>query len=155
MSHLKAKLLWKNVLNDNPYDEASEVEMHQKWQDSDMQAQGKIGERIHPKFHELLRNKNTAKEQWNAIKDIAESLSANSMIRARREFSYLELEEDGDVYEHLAKLEKCKRLLQESDAPVGAGEMILRVLDSLPSSWKSYLDGLRSNPNLLKNYEDF
>jgi hypothetical protein len=44
MSHLEAKL------NDYPYDKASEAEMHQKWQDSDMKAQGKIGERIHPKF---------------------------------------------------------------------------------------------------------
>ena len=35
-------------------------------------------------------------------------------------------------------LEKCQRIIKETDSPIGKTEMILRLLDSLPEDWNGF-----------------
>jgi len=56
--HLKSKLLYR-VISQSPPATATALD---KWNEDDMQAQGKIGERVDPKFY--LRGINSASDQW-------------------------------------------------------------------------------------------
>lgn len=40
------------------------------------------------------------------------------MILLRTEFSETKMEEGGDVVEHIGRLERCQRLLKDSNAPI-------------------------------------
>ena len=92
MFHLKAKSLWKTV-RDRPLElkviskddkgaetketikSESYLERLEEWEDKDMQAMGKICERVDSKYVEQLRRYDTAAEVWDAIKNIGQAQS--------------------------------------------------------------------------------
>ena len=149
--HLRSKLLSRTLTERRPTDVAAIAE----WDKVDIQALGKIGERVSPKFHEYIRSASTAKEAWEEIRKIAQLNATNMMIRARRELSTTKMAEGDDLYTHLSSMERCRRILKGTNAPVVDTEMIIRVMDSLPSSWATYLQGLRTQKDLMTKYEEF
>ena len=162
MNHLKAKSLWKTI-RDRPLElnvisidkngaETKETKKSQsyldrldEWEDRDMQASGKICERVDTKYVEQLRRYDTAAEVWDAIKNIGQAQSTSNMILIRAEFSETKMEE-GSVLEHIGRLERCLRLLKETEAPVMDGELIITLMGSLR---RNYLEVLRANPSIL------
>jgi len=74
MFYLKGKLLSFVLTESEPVEQTEK----KQWREADTKARGKIGERVHPKYYEELRSAgNTAKEQWEAIQQIAESNKTN------------------------------------------------------------------------------
>jgi hypothetical protein len=152
MSHLKSKLLAKVLFEDRPL---SGPETQKTWDEKDEQCQGKLIERILFKYHESIRNMKTSKEIFEKIKSIHQGNMINSMIMNRRKFNQMKCHEGNDVKLHLLQLEGCKRRLEMTEAKIGECELIMRVIDSLPESWKPFLDSLRAVPEMQTDYEKF
>ena len=158
--YLKRKDL-ATTLNGSPPSDAVKLAA---WNKADQQAVGIIGERVSIKFYEQLHGKNTAQQMMEAIHNIAEANYMNVAIRARTSFANAKMYEGEDLLEHLGKLERYRRVLTKKNtneagtvvlSEVTDLEMIIRVMDSLPENWRSYLSGLRAQPQVMENYERF
>jgi hypothetical protein len=79
--HLRSKALAGALTKPRPSEGAAKQD---KWDTSNEQAMGKIGERILPKYYEFVRNCTTAKEMYDKIKEIAQSTNVNLARRYRR-----------------------------------------------------------------------
>ena len=62
---------------------------------------------------------------------------------------------EGNLIEHLSIMERCKRLLEKTEAKISDTEMVLRIMDSLPSSWDSFCQGIQSQKEITKSYTNF
>ena len=170
MFYLQGKSLWK-VVRDRPMElkelkgadgkpvletieSAPYLQRVEKMDDQNLQTMGKIGERVAPKFAEQLRKYRSAAEVWDAIREIGQAKSTSNMILVRTEFSSAKMNNGDDVLEHIGNLERCQRLLKDTEAPIKDGELIIRLIGSMPTEWKSYVEGLRANPALLSQYEE-
>lgn len=116
----------------------------------DSRALGKIGERVHPKYNEELRKCKTAKEAWITLQNIGESQECSNLIRYREEFSSMKIEEQGDVIEHISKMERIQRILKNTEAAIGDLELILRLMTSFPALWTIFCQSLRTNYEVMK-----
>jgi hypothetical protein len=157
MFYLQGKKLWK-VIRDRPMElkdgeKAGDKDAEQRfedWANDDEEARGRICSLVSPKYHEQLRGIPTAAGFWDAIKDIGQHESITNAMIIRQQFASAELEEGGDLMEHLGVLERCQRLLAITAAPVQEGE-----ISSLPKSWQPYVEGLRAKQNLISRYDEF
>ena len=93
---------------------------------------------------EQIERYETAKEAWEAVKRISEANESHTVSKNRRIFATARMGADGDLIEHLSIMERCKRLLAKTDAKITDTEMVLRIMDSLPSSWDAFCQGIRS-----------
>ena len=144
--HIKAKGLGKVLTKARPMDAAEAS----KWDDLNDQAFGKIGERIDPKYHEFLLDLTTAKEAMDKMKEIAEANDTNLLIRTRRQFANASLRDGDDLYEYLATMERYRRVLKSTSAPIGDQELVIRIMESLPDSWDAYFQALRTQSSIIK-----
>ena len=126
-----------------------------EWEAKNEEALGKITERVSSKYVEQIESCTTAKQAWDAVKRISEANEAHTVSKNRRIFSMARMNGDGDLIEHLSIMERCKRLLEKTEARISDTEMILRIMDSLPSSWDSFCQGIRSQQDIMKNYTRF
>jgi hypothetical protein len=119
----------------------------------DQKALGIIGRSIKADFTESIGQAETAAQAWKSLQQIYESNSAGSLMTCRSEFYNLRMDEKEDLVSYLGKLEKIQRLCKKSKAPINDEELIVKVVHSLPKSFDSFCQGLRSNRNLLDSYQ--
>ena len=118
----------------------------------DQKALGIIGRSIKADFIESIGMAETACQAWKSLQQIYESNSAGSLMTCRSEFYNLRMDEKEDLVSYLGKLERIQRLCKKSKAPINDEELIVKVVHSLPKSFDSFCQGLRSNRNLLESY---
>jgi len=149
-AHLRSKVLMTAITSPRP-DVTLKAEL-KEWEAKNEEALGKITERVSSKYVEQIESCTTAKQAWDAVKRISEANEAHTVSKNRRIFSMARMNGDGDLIEHLSIMERCKRLLEKTEAKISDTEMVLRIMDSLPSSWDSFCQGIRSQKEITKNY---
>lgn len=124
----------------------------------DQKALGVIGKSVKPEFAESIGQAETAAEAWMSLQQIYEGNSAGSLLACRSEFYKLKMGDSEDIVSYLGKLERIQRLCNQrlckkSKAPINDEELIVKLVHSLPKSFDSFCQGLRSNRNLLESYQ--
>lgn len=152
VNHLKAKQLYSTLTNPDKVPTEKPDESYLAWQTDEYTIQGKIGERVADEFQEGLDGINTSKGMIEYIKAIGLQGAEAQMTRSRKAFQTAQMHEEDSLHEHIATLEKCRRILSTSDAKVGEGELVLRLMDSLPPSWEPFLSATRAQRGILSNY---
>ena len=127
----------------------------EKYNEMDEEALGRISERIHAKFHNKIVDCLTAKECFKIIKEINSTASIHGMIRTRAAFTTSYCAESDDVTEYLGKLEGYQRKLKGTQAEIGSTELIVKIMATLPQSWKAFTDSLRARPHIFEDYDAF
>ncbi|TPX55164.1 hypothetical protein CcCBS67573_g09503, partial [Chytriomyces confervae] len=149
--HLNGKKIRHTLTEDKP--DASAAAELKEWVAVDIQAMGKIVERILPTYYEHLREATTAKEMMDAVRDITAADEANLQYRSQTMLRGIKMEEGGNVIDHIGKLEEHRRVLGKK--LVTDADMINIVMRSLPQSWESSLQAIRTQSELLENYKKF
>jgi hypothetical protein len=145
MYHLMAKKLWSVVAK-------KEQQAAPEWEETNMQAIGIIVSRVEAELRESIRGKESAHEIWETLKGMSESKSSLVTSRVRSEWESTNFQDEGNMMVYLGKLEKCRRLLVESNAEIGEGEICLKAI-KLGSNWKSFTDALMADPRNIEDYE--
>ncbi|TPX41284.1 hypothetical protein CcCBS67573_g10585, partial [Chytriomyces confervae] len=149
--HLNGKKIRFTLTEDKPA--ASAAAELKEWVAVDIQAMGKIVERILPKYYEHLREATTAKEMMDAVRDITAADEANLQYRSQTMLRGIKMEEGGNMIDHIGKLEEHRHVLRKK--LVSDLDMINIVMRSLPQSWESSLQAIRTQSELLESYKKF
>ena len=113
-------------------------------------ALGLIGRSVKLQFAESIEKAETAAEAWESLQGIYQNNSAGSLLSCRSEFYKLTMQDSDDIVSYL---DRIQRLCKKSKAPINDEELIVKLVHSLPKSFDSFCQGLRSNPNLLDSYQ--
>lgn len=149
---LREKGLWRVVEEDplrlkqgeDPKSKEYQARRDQ-WLDKNEQALGRITGRVELKFAEEFREMKTASEVWTAIKNQVMADKSGNMILWRTEIESIHMGEDGDMNAYFGNAERLQRLLRDTEAPVGDGELVLRISKGLPKSWDGFLASVRGS----------
>ena len=71
--------------------------------------------------------------------------TASNMLLWRAEMESMKFSDGEDLNVFLSKAERLQRLLKDTDAPVGDGELILRIFKGMPKRWDGYLSSIRGS----------
>lgn len=118
-------------------------------------AKGKLCMFMESSYMMELITLETAKEIWDTIAKWNDNTTAESLQMLRDKFysSECNMAEKENVVDHLIKLRNIQTQTKGSQAPIVDQELVTRIFNSLPSSWRSYVDGIRgANPNI--KYEE-
>ncbi|KAJ3401835.1 hypothetical protein HDU80_005676 [Chytriomyces hyalinus] len=149
--HLKSKKIGDTLLTTQP--EESDMEGRKQWLEMDNQAMGKIVERVLPKYYEHLREATIASKMMDTVKHILASNNANLKFRMCTLFRNLRMEEDRNLVDHVAELEKHRRILTKE--LIMDQDMVSQVMQSLPKSWETFLQTIRAQKELHEKYMEF
>ena len=159
MFYLQGKKLWKVVIEaplklkkDERETDEGYLKRVAECSEINEEARGRICSLVSSTYYEQLRQLESAAEVWSAIKWIGQNDSISNAMMLREQFTAAQLEEGGDILEHLGNLERFHRLLSTTSAPVYKRELIFKTIRSLPESWKAFVEGLRANKSLIGNY---
>ena len=158
--YLMSEGLWKYALTDVMSRSLSELsEDYEKRVTTSMKkeaemALGLIACAVEDDYSEDIQESKTAFEAWEVLKKNWIKQSVGNLNTWRHEFGTAMMEEGGDVNAHITKLESLRRLLKGSAAPVAEGEMVLRLMKSLPDSWDTFCTGLRARQDIMTKYEE-
>jgi hypothetical protein len=152
---LEFKELWEAI----EYDEDSEVSQAMKETEKEImrkkntKAKSFIVMHVDARYIEQVRGLTSARQVWEKLNNLFKNQSMNQVINLRDELNKMIMSEEDDMIEYFGKLEGIQRKLNGTAAPVTDEELIVRLIGSLPQSWDSFIQGLRSSANVLEKYE--
>ena len=149
MCFLELKDLWE-VVETEPIESDATYAADAK---KDKKAKAYIIMHVAEKYSEQVRGIKTSSLVWKELESLFQAKTMSQVILLRGELNKLCMAEDGDVVEYIGMLEKLQRKLKATSAPVSDEELIVRVIGSLPVSWDSFVQGLRSNTETLKKFD--
>jgi hypothetical protein len=71
------------------------------------------------------------------------------------EFFAAQMNEGEDLVSFLGKMERLQRLCEGTIIKISNAAFIMKVMQSLPSTWQTFCQGLRSNDKILDSYTVF
>ena len=113
----------------------------------------KLGERVEPKFFEILRRCKTFFEAWNELKKFGESMDIASVMKLRDTFNNIKLDHGTDILEFLTTSKRDQRILKGTEAPISDTVRIMKIMSSLSKSWDPFIQEVRANRESLSSCE--
>lgn len=127
--------LWR-VVADNPpaVDERSDA-----WVDKDERAAATIGYLVENSQLQLIKNANTAQETWNVLRDYHVRQSSAGKVGLVKRLCRLEMEENGNVEEHIIEMDSLFDKLAEVGCEISEEMKCSFIMASLPESYDSFV----------------
>lgn len=118
-----------------------------EWRNKDLSAYSTIGLNIEDDQSNLIRDKKTAKEAWNALKAYHEKGSASFKVRLLKGIMTMRLEEGGDMEAHIARINDAFHRMIDSNNTINLEDWkVATLLGSLPESYDNLVTTLESRP---------
>ena len=136
---LKRESLWSVV-------EATPTPLTGENLQKDERAQAHIGLSVDDELLVHIRGLNTAKQCWDALKEIYTRQSVASKISLSRRLYNTKLEPGGDLRAHLRLMKKTLKDLEDVGVNIPELQKVLIVLGSLDSSWDVFALTLEAIP---------
>lgn len=130
--------MWETITG-NPSDPMTDA-----WKKKDSFAYATIGLNVEDEQLVLIRNTNTAKTAWNALKTYHEKNNANSLVRLTKRFMNMKLEEGADLEIHIARIAEAFQQLHDIGKELKTDDWHIAVLlGSLPESFNTLVTALK------------
>lgn len=116
-----------------------------EWEEADDQARGWIGLSVEDDQLIHIRNKKSAKEVWNVLKEYHEKNTLTNKVHLMRTICSLKLENGGNVIDHINRMQDLFMKLRD----IGEDELsenwsVAMLLSSLPREYDSLITALES-----------
>ena len=167
-NHLKSKNIYKAIKDERPTEiklikgEAGNAveyrracDLLDKWENMDEAAQGKISERVHPRYKLKIRDCQNAKEMVNKIRGLFEGNKISAMINIRDQYNDLTCSTTDDVEDFLSNIERCRERLSKTTSKIDDVDAVLKVMRSLPDDWKGFTSSLRAREDIISQWDLF
>lgn len=159
---LKARGLYRSQIEDKPFEarkvarngtismeteEAVNERITEKIRNDDEKAFGLIGQMIGRgnKLKRLIVKETSAYRAWKTLEDHFEGSSARDLRSYRRDFNYAQMGEGDSINSFILTLEEIQAKTIDTEAPIKDMEMCVKILDSLPKSWDSFIQSIRGS----------
>ena len=94
-----------------------------------------------------LKGADTPGEAWLALRNAFKNKGSEDPTVLKMKFNRIFMRDGSNVKDHLNTLMELKTSLDQTEFRVTDGDFVLRILDSLPSAYDSYVISLRCLPN--------
>ena len=126
-------------IEDDPPTEKSEL---CKWTKSDRKARAIIGLSLSDEHLEHVRDVETAKEMWTAIKNVFERHTLLNKLSARRKFYTVTMENGEKVLTYLNRVKQLSATLKSMGVEIDDKEQAMAALNGLPPSYENLIVAL-------------
>ncbi len=117
------------------------------WKKCDDKARATIGLLVEDNQLNHIRNKSTAKEWWNALKNHHEKSTLSNKVILMRKICDAKMEENGDMEAHIDDLTGLfQRLIALGETQLSDSWTVAMILSSLPASYSTLVTALETRP---------
>lgn len=126
--------------------DAAPAPVTEAWTEKDEEARALIGLSVDDNQLSHIRNQNTAKAAWEALKNYHQKATLSSKVFLLKRICRMTVTEDGDVETHISQMQDLVNRL------IGLGEILkdnmvaALMLASLPDSYGTLITSLESRP---------
>lgn len=149
-------LLEKEGLSEYVEEDLEEITLHatdreyRKHIKKDKKCQSLLVDHIHDDQLEYVKDKFTAKEMFDSLRDVFERNSIAGQLWLRKKLITLEYRDNGRMTEHLLEFDKTVREIRSIGGKMEEIDVICHLLLSLPPSFDSLVTSLETlHPKLL------
>lgn len=145
---MKDNLFKKVIEGERPIpDGNSSQRLIAEWDAADSKAQAYIGLTVEDGQLIHIRNKNTAKEMWNTLKEYHEKNTLTNKVHLMRTICSLKLEEGGNAPHHITRMQELfLRLCDIGEESLSDKWSVAMLLSSLPRSYDPLITALETRP---------
>lgn len=122
--------------------EDADAEVRRKFVSSAKKAWTYICLAIEPEYQIHVRDTNTAKEAWDALKRQFARESLLQKVRLRQQYYSLRFHPGNDMMEHVSQLKSLHDQLKEMNVSIDDKELAMTLLASLPEEFKPLITAL-------------
>lgn len=135
-----------HTLTQEPPNQFADASTLTKWNSENNQARGLIGLALEDGQLIHVKNLNTAREMWFALKEIHERETITSQITTMKKLCKLQMSENEDVETHLNVISELIQQLSDMGTHVEEKWKIAILLSSMPETYDNVVDSLEARP---------
>ena len=139
---LTLKGLKKFILNDPPERSDSTLAEWNNWEEKDAKAQAIIGLTLSDELLENVREVNSAKEMWSAIRNVFDRHTLLNKLSARRKFYTAAKDENETVLKFANRIRQLAASLKAMNVDIPQSEMAMALLNGLPQEYNALISAL-------------
>ena len=124
---------------DPPSDDSTSITV---WRKKDRKAQAIIGLTLSDELLENVRESQTAKQMWTAIKNVFERHTLLNKLAARRKFYTATMNETETVLQFANRIRQLASTLKSMNVTIDESEMAMALLNGLPDQYNSLISAL-------------
>ncbi|KXJ73151.1 hypothetical protein RP20_CCG016410 [Aedes albopictus] len=137
--------LWRVIADDlPPVNRRTEA-----WVDKDERAAATIGYLVENSQLQLIKNATTAQETWNVLREYHVRQSSASRVGLVKRLCRLEMEEGGNVEEHMISMDALFDKLAEVGCDIAEEMKCNFIMASLPESYDSFVTMIEGSDGKL------
>lgn len=147
LDHLE-KDIDQDFATDLPDDSADEKKRKKKlrddWMAKDRKCKNLLVHRIAEDQLEYVKDKRTAKEAWEALKNAFERVGIAGKLFLRKQFQEMRLKEGGNVKAFLLQFDKVLREMKAAGVKTEEEDVVCQLLLALPKSYEALITALET-----------
>jgi hypothetical protein len=154
-SMLRIKDCWITV--EEKVTEETLKEKDAEWRSKDGKARAYLLKNISDEFVELISEFKTASSERDAIERLFAPKSIGNLSSIRKRLEDFKIRESEDLISQVNFMEGLLRNVKGTELEIGDAEMVVKLMNALPTSWEAYVQGLRAvmDSKQLKDYNGF